>query len=212
MLQAYERPFEDIEFDITEEGSIFSFARTRTRLETTTASDAKKLLWGFGDATLLADATITVDEFSVPTVEAADYCPDFPEPAIYYLSSGVGMARIQGRGIGVNIRGWKYGLSSGSPRTARYHLARNHHGFIRDILEQPPETKWYDQRTDSVVSAPVQKSFVDQLGRPTDPLKTWASNLNTECSSSVPYDDGTARNRPAIDVTNLNIYSLITNV
>ena len=88
----------------------------------------------------------------------------------------------------VEIEGWKYGLKSGYPTSSRMVLSRNHHGYMRDVLEQRPFTKY-------VVDGKVEASPVYVKFMLPDPHDTDSSNLHYEATSSLPYFDGTPRNR-----------------
>jgi len=187
---AYERSFVDA---IYKHGDAFN-PKTATT-SNLSPSDSVKLLWGFGDAVL-------IDKDNVSN-------PNFPAPKIYYKSTGIG-PRSPGVGYGVAVRGWKYGLYSGFPTSGKTVLSSRHHGFIRDVFEQPYETKWYDKTTGRPLEAAIQCRFYDQLGNLTSAEKTWSSNLSYECTCSVPYDDGKVRNREEnIDITQLNIFSIL---
>lgn len=187
---AYERSFVDA---IYKHGDAFN-PRTATT-SNLSPSDSVKLLWGFGDAVL-------IDKDNVSN-------PNFPAPKIYYKSTGIG-PRSPGVGYGVAVRGWKYGLYSGFPTSGKTVLSSRHHGFIRDVFEQPYETKWYDKTTGQPLESAIQCRFYDQLGNLTSAEKTWSSNLSYECTCSVPYDDGKVRNREEnIDITQLNIFSIL---
>ena len=70
------------------------------------------------------------------------------------------------------------------------------------MLEQRPYTKNLDTTRGgdvSMDSGPVSVKFVDYMCRTTDPLNTWAQNITFDASSTLPYFDGEARNRPPID-------------
>ncbi len=112
---------------------------------------------------------------------------------------------------GAGIRGWKYGMYNGFPTTATCVFRRDRFGQPRDMLEQRIFTKLYDDRpegTKSALPSPVQVSFLDRSGNKTDPSYTLSSNLSFEATSSYPYSDGVARNRPEFDMSTLNIVSV----
>lgn len=87
------------------------------------------------------------------------------------------------------IRGWKYGLLDGNPRTSMHVLRRDRYGQFRDTLEQGWYTKYIRPGAVAAVS-PVSVRFTS-----TNPADTVSSNLSFEATSSLPYFDGVARNR-----------------
>jgi hypothetical protein len=117
--------------------------------------------------------------------------------------------------VGAEIRGWKYGMMSAFPLKPSVVFRRDHFGQFRDMLEQRLDAKFYNESKTStngqpvalagVKDSPVQVRFYDRNGNFTDPLLTLTSNLSFEATSSMPYTDGVARNRPAINYSNLNI-------
>lgn len=106
------------------------------------------------------------------------------------------------------IRGWKYGVYSGLPAFSRAYFRRGRYGQVRDMLEQRQYTKFYTSdepgfigflggQTEGIVNV----KFIDPLtGNVTSPQNTQSSNLSFECTSSLPYDDGRARNRTPFTV------------
>ncbi len=110
---------------------------------------------------------------------------------------------------GAQIRGWRYGMMSAFPLYPGCTFRRDHFGQFRDMLEQRLDAKFYNEENNKglagVKEGPVQVRFYDRNGRFTDPLLTLTSNLSFEATSSMPYTDGVARNRPEIDFNNINI-------
>jgi len=99
------------------------------------------------------------------------------------------------------IRGWKYGVHSGTPCFSKAYWRRGRFGQLRDMLEQRPFTKYYQSSERTTVPgfrqgaqpAVVEVRFVDpQTGLTVPPSSTRSSNLSLECTSSVPYLDGHA--------------------
>lgn len=88
----------------------------------------------------------------------------------------------------VEIEGWKYGLKSAYPTPSRMVFSRNHHGYLRDTLEQRPFTKY-------VVDGKIEGGPVLVKFTLPDPYDTDSSNLHFEATSSLPYFDGNTRNR-----------------
>lgn len=114
----------------------------------------------------------------------------------------------------VKVRGWKYGIYNGFPTYSSIIWRPDHFGHNRDMLEQRLDTKFYnenstvfsagDSKQQSLRDAPVKIRFVDKDGTNVAPDATWSSNLSFEATSSLPYFDGEARNRPAIVVSAMN--------
>ena len=120
------------------------------------------------------------------------------------------------------ICGWKYGLISGIPTKSSAVFRRNKFGQFRDMLEQRPYAKYYgaikgikqssglsvdlprfSKIKDKKISSkfprpgPVYVRFINPTtGKLTDPINTQSSNLHFEVTSSLPYIDGIATNRP----------------
>ncbi len=107
--------------------------------------------------------------------------------------------------IGADIRGWRYGMINAFPTFTNATFRRDRFGQVRDMLEQRMDSKFYDAANGGALEAPVQVRFYDGKGKQTDPLRTLSSNLSFEATSSFPYTDDVARNRPAYDTSNLNI-------
>ncbi len=94
------------------------------------------------------------------------------------------------------IRGWKYGLISGLPLFTKAVFRRDRYGFMRDMLEQRPDTKFSIQGTSiNTADSVVRVSFVNSNNNVVLPEKTFSSNLSFEVTSSLPYFDGIVRNR-----------------
>lgn len=119
---------------------------------------------------------------------------------------------------GAVIRGWKYGLISAFPTKSSAIYRRDKFGQPRDMLEQRLDTKYFDEigtlssgfegGIASLNDSPVQVRFYDNLGNPTDAVKTLSCNLSMEATSSVPYCDGLARNR-IDDYSDANILNVV---
>lgn len=100
---------------------------------------------------------------------------------------------------GAEVRGWRHGMISAFPLKTSAVFRRNHFGHLRDQLEQRLDTKFFSTArvpSGEVLLGPVQVRFVDRNGKNTDPYKTLSSNMSLEVTSSLPYFDGVARNRP----------------
>jgi len=115
--------------------------------------------------------------------------------------------------VGPIIRGWRYGVSNGLPEFSKAYWRRGKYGQLRDMLEQRPYTKFF-QPVDTpdgsagVQNSPIHVTFIDNNGKLTDPINTWSQNLSTEATSSLPYFDGVARNRPLFTFVNKSIFVL----
>lgn len=113
------------------------------------------------------------------------------------------------------IRGWKYGVANALPLNSTAVYRRGRYGQHRDMLEQRLYTKFYQYESVEGVksigqlSPVVTVSFVDSQGNTTRPENTWSQNLSFEVTSSLPYFDGVARNRKAINTSVIN-QNLIT--
>lgn len=92
----------------------------------------------------------------------------------------------------------RYGLSNIRLTPPTYTYRRDHYGFVRDMLEQSRDsrTQYFVGAkpvvTDGVVTAEFVNASTDVKA---DPYTTQCSNVSIFCTSSVPYDDGRARNR-----------------
>ncbi len=112
---------------------------------------------------------------------------------------------------GAEIRGWKYGLVNGLPQYSKALYRRDHYGQYRDMLEQRQDTKYYltvDESERSLRRAQITKKnfayagtsiisvkFLNSSGNLVRPEETYSSNLSFEATSSLPYFDGSVRNR-----------------
>lgn len=103
------------------------------------------------------------DQGTVPSLEtlnkvyfgSGDSRYKVPNRGLYKVQSGLSTAII-----GVKLRGWKYGTYDGNKKQTSMVLRANHHGFLRDILEQRHFTKVFDEVEKLTLSAPVRMSPV----------------------------------------------------
>jgi hypothetical protein len=110
-------------------------------------------------------------------------------------------AGVDGTYYHPDIRGWKYGLINGQLTHTSCVFRKNHYGHLRDMLEQRYFTTFINKS-----SGPVVVKFINPLTQKiTTPESTWSSNLSSYCTSSMPYFDGEAKNRPEINVNNMNL-------
>lgn len=61
---------------------------------------------------------------------------------------------------GVTVRGWKYGMLSGTPINPKYIFSRNRHGHLRDMLEPSLKTKLSELSTGTIFSSPIRITFI----------------------------------------------------
>ena len=98
----------------------------------------------------------------------------------------------------------RYGLSNIRLTPPSYTFRRDHYGFLRDMLEQSRDSRTHylvgskPVVTDGVVLAEFVNALTDNK---VDPYQTQCSNVSIFCTSSVPYDDGSVRNRSVVPVS-----------
>jgi len=160
----------------------------------------------------------------------------------YWYGVGSGVAALTGSVHGIAgsnswigatyLRGWKYGVYNALPENSKSIYRFNSYGQFRDRLEQRKDSKFYFegragllpgrfQEPTSVTDGPVTVKFsmIENDGRTLSRIKvqpnqtTQCSNMSLECTSSMPYFDGHARNRLHYPVTEkqntLDIASLL---
>jgi hypothetical protein len=157
-------------------------------------SDSYKLFYGFGDLNTMYTGSVYYAGKSFGTTNAPSYYT-----VTYTHVYGTLWVTIP------IIRGWKYGMIQGFPLSPNAIFRRDHFGHPRDMLEQMLNSKMYDPigisddgEFNGIVgplASPVQIRFVDNLGKQTQPYRTFSSNLSYEATSSLPYFDGEVRNR-----------------
>ena len=106
--------------------------------------------------------------------------------------------------------GFAYGIESTRPCHSTSIFRFDKFGQFRDQLEQRRDGKFLTKRSPAVESdSPIQCVFVrsDDGVTIVDPYQTDCSNMSTECTSSMPYFDGVARNK-ADDDNNSSIVFL----
>ena len=97
---------------------------------------------------------------------------------------------------GVIIRGFRYGLANVLPKFSSAVFRRDNFGHIRDMLEQRQFTRFFTE--DGLEEGAVTVSFVERGSNGSqaiEPGSTNSANLDTFCSSSMPYRDGHALDR-----------------
>jgi hypothetical protein len=148
--------------------------------------DALKYLYGIGDENQCY-------EYNTVLFGATNR----PSTLVSNVSASYGHA-------GVLLRGWKYGLINANPQYTKTHWKRDHFGYLRDMLEQRHDSKFYFPNGLSqggvigqsyIDNSPVAIKFVNVSGTIVRPEETYSSNLSFEATSSLPYFDGFVRNR-----------------
>ena len=95
-------------------------------------------------------------------------------------------------------RGFKYGIMNSNAEKRKWKFRRDRYGQVRDMLEQARDSKIYLEDNGSIISSPVKVRFVDGSGSAVEPENTFASNMSSEATSSLPYFDDISRNRGAL--------------
>jgi hypothetical protein len=145
--------------------------------------DVLKVIFGFGRYNSCRDASEWTVGAHSPSWAGSTRAPG--------LLWGSGATRI-----GVEIRGWRYGICNALPQFTKAIFNRNHYGYVRDMLEQRCDTKFStDGANQSIGNSPVNVRFVNERGQTVRPEQTFSSNLSLEVTSSLPYFDGDVRNR-----------------
>lgn len=70
-----------------------------------------------------------------------------------YAEKQTGLARSI---VAPKIHGWKYGIYNGIPVNPGMVLRPGHHGYLRDVLEQRPYTKFFSTTEERTLEAAVQ--------------------------------------------------------
>lgn len=160
-----------------------------------TTHDATKVLFGFGKFIPVIQYNYTG---SLTAMNASLRLPEFH----YYITDD-GTPNITSSFsteflMAPTIRGWRYGLMSGTPLYNQAYFSTRHFGHVRDMLEQRLDTITYNEGSEDVrafqgVSA-VTVTFLSS-SLTLDPTLTDSSNLSQFATSSLPYFDGQIRNR-----------------
>jgi len=169
--------------------------------------DLSKVMFGFGDDNTISDITLLGQTYKA----GSKYQPKFRETVVESPDEdnekNTFGTTARSYSCSPIIRGWRYGLSSGLTQFSTVVFRRGSFGQFRDILEQRTYTKNIDVTRGGKISTdpgPISISFVDYMCRTTDPLNTWAQNITFDASSTLPYFDGIPRNRPPVDVNNID--------
>ncbi len=90
--------------------------------------------------------------------------------------------------------GWKYGLLNGFTQYSKAIYRLDHHGFLRDMLEQRQYSKFYHESVGSVTDSVIQVVFVsgsqDYATASNQMLNMQGSGIyDFECRASRPYHD-----------------------
>ena len=112
--------------------------------------------------------------------------------------------------------GFSYGILNTRPQFTKSIFRSDHYGYFRDMLEQRKYGKFYITSPFYNTNSPVKELGLRQAGESVsivecffvdsqdgttlvNPYTTDSSNMSTECTSSCPYVDGKALNRPTIN-------------
>lgn len=173
--------------------------------------DMMKVLFGFGDSNTTFYSS-SIRNSNDPTGYARFGTNNWPEFRAYYNTDNNDLPSsyltnkiyevLTGSTWAVSpvIRGWKYGLYSALPEYSSAYYRQGRYGQFRDLLEQRTFTRFFKQtslnisETDPVVTV----KFVDVDNNLTDPINTQSQNLSYEATSSLPFFDGSQRNRPNV--------------
>jgi hypothetical protein len=159
-------------------------------------SDLYKVMFGFGDDNTVYK--IDGDETLYGHNRQAKFRETIEISDTFYPTS-----RLRDFRISPVIRGWRFGVLSGTPVNTSMVFRRGRFGQFRDMLEQRVFAKSLKPGSErySLDDGPVSVKFVDYLERSVDPTKTYSQNITKNASCGFPYIDGIAKNRPDIDIT-----------
>jgi hypothetical protein len=190
-------------------------------------SDLNKVLFGFGDLnTIFFDPTIP-DANSITGYASRGthkwfefrynkHTVSYPTHASFSFS-GYEFRSGSIWSVGPIIRGWKYGLYNGLPDYTAAYYRHGRYGQYRDMLEQRIYTRIFLANPDKTISTtsevndgPITVKFVDSNDNLVDPQNTQSQNLSLHATSSLPYFDLQARNRPEfnLQLTNLGLINV----
>lgn len=164
-------------------------------------NDAIRTIYGYGDLNTV------INLFGPGYQEGGN---NYPSPRTYDKAIGNSSTLF----FSPQIRGWKYGVWSGFPTFTKANWRVGRFGQFRDMLEQRVYTKLFILNDPALPSTSTQQGetvgvvavkFIDKFGNLTKPENTWSFNLSSEATSSMPYFDGLAVNRPAINTNTLNV-------
>jgi hypothetical protein len=184
------------------------------------ADDISRVLFGFGDNNTYFTSSVAAGGDNSGALLGTGHFAQFRDIEGPNNVRPEGSYEIQDNNIycfSPLIRGWKYGVYSGIPTFSKSYWRRGKFGQFRDMMEQRPYTKYYESPENGPVDpnfqqgvkqAVVTVEFISSDGRLTDPNNTWSSNLDFECTSSFPYIDEIATNRPTVNVLALNKHIL----
>lgn len=162
-----------------------------------TTDDQLRILYGFGDMNTYSYFRNFADETEIIGTTGTRHWPDFID-----AESKNSLRTTQNIFLFKPIiRGWKYGLSHGLPTFSKLYFRRGCYGQLRDMLEQRPFTAFYKfaeqgtRQRNHLGLNPIEVQFIDSEGNRASPEDTTSHNLSLNCTSSLPYFDGIARNR-----------------
>ncbi len=157
--------------------------------------DLIKILFGVGDTNTIRRGSV----FNFPQETENNFYGSTCWPTVRRtilgkpIGSGMPAFTYDITRVGSVIRGWKYGMLNGFETQTKAVFRRDRYGQLRDMLEQRPDGKFHNGVT--VLAAPVNVKFIGPNGSTIKPENTFSSNLSFEATSSLPYFDGTVRNR-----------------
>lgn len=157
--------------------------------------DLIKILFGVGDTNTIRRGSV----FNFPQETENNFYGSTCWPTVRRtilgkpIGSGMPAFTYDITRVGSVIRGWKYGMLNGFETQTKAVFRRDRYGQFRDMLEQRPDGKFHNGVT--VLAAPVNVKFIGPNGSTIKPENTFSSNLSFEATSSLPYFDGTVRNR-----------------
>ena len=108
------------------------------------------------------------------------------------LSNAFGVVRHASSG---SSRGYRYGIMDTNSIHSSLVYRSDRYGQFRDLLEQRTDAKFFTSK--EVMESPIRIKFViPSTTTPAAPINTSCQNLSHEFTSSLPYFDGKAVDRP----------------
>jgi hypothetical protein len=94
-----------------------------------------------------------------------------------------------------SARGYRYGIMDINSIHSSLVYRSDRYGQFRDLLEQRSEAKYFTNK--EMMESPIRIKFViPSTNTPAAPINTTCQNLSHEFTSSLPYFDGKAVDRP----------------
>lgn len=157
-------------------------------------ADLIKQMYGSGDLNNVRKGSVFLDPESTDVLYGSTCRPSYRK-TVFGKPPGSGMPSFTWdiTRVGTIIRGWKYGMLNGLETMSKATFRRDRFGQLRDMLEQRLDSKFHDGQ--NILSSPIKVQFIGPNGTTVRPENTFSSNLSFEATSSLPYFDGSARNR-----------------